>query len=443
MSPPKPSPADLKVMMYMEPEKAIAYLERKGFHITWDWHETDAAASARAFTVAKATSLDILKDLRDGLKGRSLKQYQKELEPVLKAKGWWGKQEMLDANTGELTQVQLGSPRRLQTIYQTNMQSAYMAGRYVDAVEAADTHPYAMYIAIQDASTRPSHAALHGRVFRLDDPVWQHICPPNGYNCRCRFVTMSEAEVKRRGLVVENSSGKLGTVQVPTHRDSDTGEVEYRDVTTVRLSSRVGQNSSFRPDVGFDGGPMASHLMDDVLYRKARNALPEKQALEEIQKTLLAPARQKAWQSFVQRMSAPGALQSKQTFGIGVMGRKELAFAKSKGITPGSGVIYIEDRLIASPKAARHSGSGNALTGKEWALLPSRLAQPEKVLWDRNHNNFLYILPSDDGRATKLALRFNRLQQGGVKLDSAATVFKVAGNDIQAGIKGGQYEVVR
>ncbi|WP_237043784.1 phage minor head protein [Pseudomonas aeruginosa] len=58
------------------------------------------------------------------------------------------------------------------------MQSAYMAGRYAAAYEARETHPYWMYVAVMDGVTRPSHAALHGKVFRWDDPIWQHITPP-------------------------------------------------------------------------------------------------------------------------------------------------------------------------------------------------------------------------------------------------------------------------
>lgn len=428
-----PSVADLRAMMVMEPEKAIAYLERKGFSITWDWHEADAAAHARAFTVAKATSLDVLKDLRDGMKGRSLRQYQKELEPVLRAKGWWGKKEVLDGDTGEVTKVQLGSPRRLQTIYQTNMQSAYMAGRYADAVEAADTHPYAMYIAVMDASTRPSHAALNGRVFRLDDPVWQHICPPNGYGCRCRFITLTEAEIKRRGLVVESSAGKLGTVQVATHRDPDTGDTQFQNVTTVRMASRDGSTTAFRPDVGFDGGPAASHLMDDVLYRKAQAALSDRQLQEDIQSVLLAPVRMKAWQAFVHRLQAGSAVGPAQTFGVGVMQQKELARAGAEGLSVKSGIIHVSDRQLA----------GAGLSAAESMALPARLAKPERVLWDKAERKFVYVLPSDAGRVSKLLVRVNRFQTGAVHTDDAASVHKAGAADVQAGIRSGRYEKVR
>jgi len=381
------------------------------------------------------------------MQGRSLRDYQRELEPILRARGWWGKQEILDIDTGEVRAVQLGSPRRLKTIYQTNMQSAYMAGRYVEAVQAQDSHPYAMYVAVQDASTRSSHAAMHGRVFRLDDPVWQHICPPNGYGCRCRFVTLTEAEVKRRGLVVESSSGKLGTVQVASHRDPDTGQVVMKDVTTVRLAARHGQRASaFRADVGFDGGPAASHIMDDVLYAKARRALggkDETRALDAVREVLLSGVRMKAWTALIDRVLAPGAKMAGQSMAIGVMGAKELAFARKQGFTLKSGVIYVEDRLIGGVKAQRHMAAGNALTAAEWARLPQRLAKPQMVLWDTDKRNFLYVLDSDDGRASKLVVRSNRIQSGAVAVDDAATVFKISQKHVADGLEDGTYQRIR
>jgi len=448
MANPKPTRADLQAMMGMEPKRAVEYLKRKGFTFTWDWHEVDAAAHARAFTVAKATELDILQDLKNGLKGRSLREYQKELEPILRAKGWWGKKEVLDASTGEVTRVELGSPRRLKTIYQTNMQSAYMAGRYADAVQSQDSHPYAMYIAVQDASTRSSHAAMHGRIFRLDDPVWQHICPPNGYNCRCRFVTLTEAEVKRRGAVVESSAGKLGTVQVASHRDPATGQTVMRDVTTVQLAARNGQRAAFRPDVGFDGGPAASHLMDEVLYAKAQRALGEIKgqdaAIQAVRDVLLSGVRMKAWEAFVDRALTPGFLVSKQSMSIGVMGKPELDWVKKQGVELKSGVIHVKDKLVGGVKAIRHTKDGDVLSAAEWKALPRRLANPQMVLWDTRERNFLYVMDSDDGRASKLAVQ-SHIQKNGTLLvgDDTATVFKVSMVDIEGGLKSGLYQKIR
>ncbi|MHB1371451.1 MAG: phage head morphogenesis protein, partial [Pseudomonadaceae bacterium] len=149
----------------------------------------------QAFTVAKATRLDILQDIREAVEkaiteGKTLAWFAKELTPVLQAKGWWGRQEHVDAETGEVTQVQLGSPWRLQTIYRTNLQTAYMAGRFQEQLANADDRPYWQYVAILDGRTRPSHRAMNGKVFRYDDPFWGSFYPPNGWGCRCRVVAL-------------------------------------------------------------------------------------------------------------------------------------------------------------------------------------------------------------------------------------------------------------
>ena len=95
-----------------------------------------------------------------------------ELAPILKKKGWWGKKEVTNPDTGEVRHVRQGSPSRLKLIYRQNTQSAYMAGRYKQQLENADSAPYLCYIAVLDQKTRPAHAALHNMVFRYDDPFW-------------------------------------------------------------------------------------------------------------------------------------------------------------------------------------------------------------------------------------------------------------------------------
>lgn len=262
-----PSAADLQAMFGMEPAQAIDYLMRKGFAITWDWHAVDAATHARAFTVAKVARMDILQDIRNALTdilktGKTLKDFQRGLQPALQTKGWWGKQIIIDSS-GNAEKVQMGSPRRLATIYQTNAQSAYMSGRYESALAAVKTHPYWMYIAINDSHTRPSHRALNGKVFRWDDPIWQHIIPPNGFNCRCRFVALTEREVRRRGLVVESSEGNLSFKTIDAGIDKRTGEVNTARVVVFRTTDAAGKKITFSPDAGFSGIPMQTKLREN------------------------------------------------------------------------------------------------------------------------------------------------------------------------------------
>lgn len=179
--------ADLKAIFNLEPKAAIAYLQHKGYKLTWNWQEMLDDAHARAFTIAKAARLDVVQDIRNALDvalrhGQTLKDFQKNLKPTLQAKGWWGKQIIVDG-AGNAEVARLGSPWRLATIYRTNLQSAFMAANYQEMAEATDSHPYWQYVAVLDGRTRPSHRAMNGRVFRHDDPIWNTIWPPNGFNC--------------------------------------------------------------------------------------------------------------------------------------------------------------------------------------------------------------------------------------------------------------------
>ncbi|MFH4180577.1 phage head morphogenesis protein, partial [Acinetobacter baumannii] len=49
---------ELNALFTLPPEDAISYLEKKGFKIGWDWHETLDNAHSKAFTVAKIARMD-------------------------------------------------------------------------------------------------------------------------------------------------------------------------------------------------------------------------------------------------------------------------------------------------------------------------------------------------------------------------------------------------
>lgn len=259
MPKPQPSSADLAYCMNLPPKKAIAYLESKGYTMTWNWEELWQEAQSQAFTVAKVTKMDVLQEIRNAAvqavkDGWTETTFKKNLTPILKEKGWWGVQEHTD-DDGVVSKVQLGSPRRLETIYRVNVQTAYMAGRFAEQLENVDDRPYWMYVAVLDSRTRPAHRALNGKVFRYDDPFWSSFYPPNGWRCRCRVVALSADEVKARGLVVEHSSKYLGEVMRPVSANSD----EMRPVTTFKTKDPDSMKSLIvSPDVGWSYNPGAA-----------------------------------------------------------------------------------------------------------------------------------------------------------------------------------------
>ena len=89
--------------------------------------------------------IDILKDMKDAVEkaianGETLSQFKKNLLPTLYQKGWSGTQIIKDDKTGEDVEVYIDAPYRLKTIYETNLRSAYMKGRFDRSYES-DAHP--------------------------------------------------------------------------------------------------------------------------------------------------------------------------------------------------------------------------------------------------------------------------------------------------------------
>lgn len=85
-------------------------------------------------------------------------------------------------------------PAYLQTVFRTNVQSAYGAGRFraMQDPDVVEARPFVQYRTVGDARVRPAHAELDGKTFRIDSDEWKRIAPPNGYNCRCSMVTLDE-----------------------------------------------------------------------------------------------------------------------------------------------------------------------------------------------------------------------------------------------------------
>lgn len=188
----------------LPPAEAIKLYESKGFEFTWNWREQLNVNHSTAFTVAKAMKADVLQDIRDALllslrEGVPFREFQKELIPMLQAKGWWGQKVV------EGKMVELGSPRRLRTIYDTNMNSAFNGGRWKRQQDNKENRPFIKYVAVLDQKTRPAHRAWDGVIKPVDDPWWDTRYPPNGWRCRCRTRALSPLQAQRSGGVTPNS----------------------------------------------------------------------------------------------------------------------------------------------------------------------------------------------------------------------------------------------
>lgn len=339
---------DVKQAIGLPPKDAIAFLQGKGAAVTGGWTDWLDGEHARAFTVANVAKLDVVSDIQASLvealkEGKTLQQWRNELVPTLQAKGWWRRdgtaQQLqdagrIDAATGEIRKGL--NPVRLSTIYRTNMQSAYMSGRYQQMVAQVSSRPYWQYVAVLDSRTRPAHRALNGRVFRFDDRGWQSFYPPCGYGCRCRVRAFSQREVEQRKLPVSSTEGALQQVDVTLRNGVQTTVTRYADKS-------LGKPGYFQPDPGFSNNPGASVWMPRLGDR------PRALSDAFVRQAVAGPA-------FERFVRARGALEG--SFPVGVRQ------AAPEGTDPG---VYLDSAQLAA-------GVASAVPLERMRLLPDLVA---------------------------------------------------------------------
>jgi hypothetical protein len=208
-----------------------AYLRQKNLRPAFRWSEVWGQEHAYAFTVAKATQADVLETLKEAVqyaidKGVPYEAWARDLKPELQRLGWWGQVEMADPATGEVRARQLGSPRRLRTIYQANLRSARAAGQWERGQRTKSVLPFYLYQLGPSENHRPHHAAMEGTIRPVDDALWDVWFCPNGWGCKCWLRQITRAEAERRGGV----SAPVEIETRPYERRRDDGSVEVVQV---------------------------------------------------------------------------------------------------------------------------------------------------------------------------------------------------------------------
>lgn len=212
------------------PKEALSYFRAKKIKPAFDYRDVWREENRSAFTVAKAMQEDILLDIRAALdeaieNGVPFSQFAANLRPTLESKGWWGRKEVIDPVTGETVTAQLGSPRRLQTIYSANIRSARSAGQWERIQRTKSAMPYLLYQLGPSEQHRVEHANWAGILLPVDDPFWKTHFTPNGWGCKCHIRQVSKSEYSR----LVGTGNHMTTAPKVENRDwvnKRTGEVE-------------------------------------------------------------------------------------------------------------------------------------------------------------------------------------------------------------------------
>lgn len=370
-----PDSVDLSYAIGLKPAQAIEYFQSKGYTIGFNWHEVEARAHATAFTVAGILRQDILQDVRAGLQdsldnGLTLEQFRRQMTQKLTQKGWLADKAKLVADEDGVLEGKQLTPRRLRTIFETNMQSSYGAGRYAQQMENAADRPYWTRVAVMDLRTRPAHAALNGLTARYDDPIWQFAYPPDGWGCRCRVRARSQSDIDGKSISVWSSEGHLETVQQAW------GPQDTREVQAFRYNGQL-----YTPDAGFGHNPGQGWLagLGQRLMDRSATAPPKMAALA-VEHTLAEPQLRDAITSDMRRFVNQSLLREPAgTFRhAGALSTRTLDALGRSGTLPDSAVLTVTDSaVVQSP-------------GPLWELLPEQLRQPAAVLADGD--DLLYVI---------------------------------------------------
>lgn len=443
---PNNSDLDMGYLLRLEPKMAVDYLKSKGYKITWNWQEQLDAAHAKAFTVAKVTKLDVLETLRQATEdavqsGMSERDFIKQLEPKLRALGWWGKQEMTD-DLGRKTVVQLGSPRRLRTILRTNKITAYHAGRYAEQIANSDEQPYWQYVAVQDSRTRPSHMALHGKVYRFDDPIWDTLYPPNGWGCRCRVRALSDFQLNNLGLSVDESGGRLQEEWALAGTDPLSGEETHSKITVFKTNQGLIKTE---PGWNYNVGQAALGT-DRAVIRKLLQVQNRELRQQTIQAINNSEARHKAFADWVKAMLSKDKHDNKYMT-VGIIGSDiaEKVTEISNGNKTTEQLLVMTERNFTHANSPKHREKGVALSKEDFASLPQIIAQPLVIVWDKKHNNLIYVNQAKTIKVVaELSPRDKKVRfEPKEKLDAVINTYKLDYGDFVGKVKKGDYVIIK
>ena len=344
--------ADLGFAFSLKPEAAVKYFEGLGYHIPPDWDVKWNEAQTKARMIAGIHRQDIVGEFHAAMyeaakSGKSFEAWRDEVQGRLKAHDWHLLKDgdIVDGDTGEVLGRGI-TKHRMETIFRTQMQSAYMAGHWQAFEEGRDDAPWLQYSAILDSRTRQSHAAAHGAVYHIDDPFWDYFYPPNGFNCRCTVRALSDSDLKRRNLLPQKA--QLEDTEVVVNRKGDT-----RPAKAVKLPD----GRRFYTDAGFQHNVGKSHLANlGQLQMQRAVELPPKLASVSIQTALKQPDLMRAVSQqaaqMVRRVDAEKVARGKTLY-VGALALPVLDALATRKIYPQSAVIAISDELCATRRSSR------------------------------------------------------------------------------------------
>lgn len=339
--------------------EAIDNLKSKLPEGTLAWDSLAGPVHGKVFAVAGATSTDLVRDIQQAVvdakaNGSTITDFRKDWDTIVQRHGW-----TYNGKRGWRTRV----------VFDANMRSATMAGRWAQLQANADRRPFLQYRTAGDARVRPQHRQWNGRIYPISDAFWTTHYPPNGWGCRCTVRAYGQAEMEAKGLQVSQP------FQVKTRAvlDRDGALVDQVPVGI---------------DAGWDHNVGQSWLTPELSLGRKLASLPRELQGQLVDKTI-SPAFQTAiagrWKE-LQTAVAAGTQPAEQSQLVGFLDSTTLdGLARS-----------VPDLQMQSTAVLARVGKGLDAWPQDWIdNLPIELRNYRTVLWDQQ-DRMLVVVP--DGR---------------------------------------------
>jgi len=366
--------------------EAIDYLKGKLPAASLAWNDLAGPVHGKVFTVAGATTADLARDIQASLvdalaQGSTITAFRKDFDRIVQLHGWAYK-----GKRGWRTGV----------IFDTNMRSAHMAGRWAQLQANKDRRPFLQYRTAGDARVRPQHRQWNGAIYPIDDAFWSTHYPPNGWGCRCTVRAYSQADLTDKILQV-----------------SKPFEQKTRDVIT--RNGEIIDRVPIGIDPGWDHNVGQSWISPELALGKKLARLPRELQGLVVDKTI-TPEFQTVlsdrWKSFKADVKATGKPRGEaQILGFLDSATLDGLAAKVPDLQLDSTAVAAFDNRTTH-LAGEHKTAGNPLQvwPADWIDdLPANLRNYQAVLWDKI-SNVLVIVPQGElapGRPGRIALRPN------------------------------------
>jgi len=361
-----------------------------------EFNKLSAHLKYRAFTIAKVSSVDLINRVKDIYKktlekGKTISETLQEVKKLLP----------------DLT------ARHLETHFRTNMMTSYNAGRINELKNNPAVH-YLMYNAILDNRTTKLCKTLHGTVKPKDDRFWDKFYPPCHYNCRSSVYPIHKSELGEELTYTEqNDKGKIELKKIKIKPSNITEEDLYKDPQIVLEHQFRGnpEKAIYEiPDSLIDRA-IKYRILEDLI-KTAKNYFckiklsTEDECEEELKRIFVKP--KESFKEFVEEVISSNFKPKGRLKPIGWIPKNLRELIKQKGLEPKTPLIVINDKRIIHSIRDAKSKRDASISLEEILQLPDILNNPRTVIFDKIHENLLYIYPSIKGDKTnKIVVEIN------------------------------------